>query len=50
MHPGALVILMRHMGHEIFEVLWYFPECKIAVISTSYVDLSVSQNVEKSVT
>ena len=31
-------------------VLWYFPECKIAVISTSYADMSVSQNVEKSVT
>jgi len=34
----------------IFLVLWYFPERKIAVISTSYADLSVSQNVEKSVT
>ena len=31
-------------------VLWYFPEYKIAVISTSYADMSVSQNVEKSVT
>src|SRR6267378_780266 len=31
-------------------VLWYFPEYKIAVISISYADMSMSQNVEKSVT
>jgi hypothetical protein len=35
---------------DTLEVLWYFPEYKIAVISTSYADMSVSQNVEKNVT
>ena len=30
-------------------VLWYFPECEIALISTSCVYMSMSQNVGKSV-
>jgi hypothetical protein len=30
-------------------VLWDFPECKIAVISMSYVHMYLSENVEKSV-
>jgi hypothetical protein len=30
-------------------VLWYFPECTITILSTSYAYLSISQNVEKSV-
>src|SRR5438105_10919862 len=28
--------------HTIFGVLWYFPECKIAIISTSYAYMSMS--------
>ena len=31
------------------QALWYFPECKIAVISTSCVYMSMSPNVRKSV-
>ena len=27
---------------EIIMVLWYFPECKIAIISTSYAYMSMS--------
>ena len=30
-------------------VLWDFPECKVAVISISYVHMYLSENVEKSV-
>jgi hypothetical protein len=30
-------------------VLWYFPECKIVVISTSCAYISMAQNVGKSV-
>ena len=30
-------------------VLWDFPECKIAIISTTYTHMSMQQNIEKSV-
>jgi hypothetical protein len=38
-----------HRDSRTNTVLWYFPECKIAIISTSYAYMSMSQNVEKSV-
>jgi len=54
--PGATVGVT--IGTDIAEpdpapigagVLWDFPECKIAVISMSYVHMYLSENVEKSV-
>lgn len=55
--PSTPCPAMYHQGfsftkapYSLVMVLWYFPEYKIAVISTSYADMSVSQNVEKSVT
>jgi hypothetical protein len=43
--------ILAHFGYwmQPERVLWYFPECKIAIISTSYAYMSMSQNVEKSV-
>ena len=40
--------LKRGVGAETM-VLWDFPECKIALISMSYVHMYLSENVEKSV-
>jgi hypothetical protein len=36
----AIAQILRREGVDL--VLWYFPEYKIAVISTSYADRSVS--------
>jgi len=38
-----------YAGSQKNMVLWDFPECKIAVISISYVHMYLSENVEKSV-
>jgi hypothetical protein len=49
-HVARRLTTLAALISGIVAVLWYFPERKIAVISTSYADLSVSQHVEKSVT
>jgi hypothetical protein len=35
-------LMQRGTLHEETSVLWYFPECKIAIISTSYAYMSMS--------
>jgi len=48
MCPDIRADIEIYMIGEKTEVLWYFPEHKIAIISITYVHRSVSQHIEKS--
>ena len=39
---GRITDCLGRLDVEHFEVLWYFPECKIAIISTRYAYMSMS--------